>query len=73
MEETQGIEEITSEKSRGRMAHATALNRRNQSDTFACLTRPRGLEAARTTRKRGRRTRVEDAYTLGVISRRVLT
>ena len=58
MEETQGIEEMTSEKSRGRMAHATARNGRNQSDAFACLTRPRGLEAARTTRIRGRRARM---------------
>ena len=58
MEGTQGIEEMTSEKSRGRMAHATARNGRNQSDAFVCLTRPRGLEAARTTRKRGRRARV---------------
>ena len=58
MEGTQGIEEMTSEKSRGRMAHATERTGRNQSDAFACLTRPRGLEAARTTRKRGRRARV---------------
>ena len=32
MEGTQGIEEMTSEKSCGRMAHATARNGRNQSD-----------------------------------------
>ena len=58
MEGTQGIEEMTSEKSRGRMAHATARNGRNQNDAFACLTRPHGLEAARMTRMRGRRARV---------------
>ena len=38
MEGTQGIEEMTSEKSRGRMAHVTAQNGRNQSDRFAWLT-----------------------------------
>ena len=55
MEGTQRIEEMTSEKSRGRMAHATTQNGRNQSDAFACLTRPCGLEATRTMHMRGTR------------------
>jgi len=58
VEGIQGIEEMTSEKSRGHMAHATARNGRNHSDTLACLTRPRGLEAARTMWMRGRREHV---------------
>ena len=58
MEGTHGIEEMTNEKTRDRMAHATARKGRNHSDVLACLTRPRRLEAARMTRMRGLRARV---------------
>ena len=45
-EGTQEFEEITSEKWRGRMAHATARRSANRSDAAAWFARPRGLESA---------------------------
>ena len=58
IEGTQEIEEMTSEKRRGRMAHVTTRNGGNRSDALTCLTRTRGFEVARVMRMRGRRARV---------------